>query len=149
MDRVLICYTSVEWNQVVAILWPVYSVCQNEGVSIVSFARELCAKLLTQPQWSGIKSLRFLALTFCISGFAPWKYILSLRIPNLLPILRHRSRRFSPHVRVSRCSSEVCTTFFLPNHVYQGVFHYQIRVTTMPAPSMYSGVGTVVADSGD
>ena len=61
-----------------------------------------------------------------------------------LPMLRHR---FGPvcfravslsNVRVSRCSSdEVYTIFMLTNDVYQGMFHYQIRLSTKPVPSMH------------
>ena len=60
-----------------------------------------------------------------------------------LPILRHQFGTVCfqavslSHVRVSRCASgDVYTVFMLTNDVHQGMFHYLIRVTTTPVPSM-------------
>lgn len=60
-----------------------------------------------------------------------------------LPVLQHR---FGPvcfqvvslsRVRVSHCpSGDVYTIFMLTNDIYGGMFHYRIRVTTTPVPSM-------------
>lgn len=58
-----------------------------------------------------------------------------------LPMLRHRFgavcfRAVSlSHVRVShRSSGDIYTIYLLANDVYQGMFHYRIRVITAPVP---------------
>ncbi|KAH0836449.1 hypothetical protein J3R83DRAFT_8056 [Lanmaoa asiatica] len=96
--------------------------------------------------WNGITSLRFCGpyiLCFRLRSVEAYPIPTDALIANPLPILRHR---FGPvcfrsvslsHVRVShRPSGKAYTIFMLANDVYQGMFHYHIRVTTTPVPSM-------------
>lgn len=118
----------------------------DEGVSIVSLARGSYPYAHLIPQWNGITSLRFCGpyiLCFRIRTVEAYPVPMDTPTVNSLPMLRHR---FGPvcfravslsRVRVSRCpSGEVYTIFMLTNDVYQGMFHYRIRITTSPVPSM-------------
>jgi hypothetical protein len=111
--------------------------------------RSLVDRILTAhviPQWNGITSLRFCGpYILCFRARSVEAYPVPTDTPTAdpLPMLRHRFgavcfRDVSlSHVRVSHCASgDVYTLFMLTNDVYQGMFHYRIRVTTTPVPSM-------------
>lgn len=118
----------------------------DDGVSFVSLARGWYPHARSMPQWNGITSLRFCGpYILCFRARSVEAYPVPTDTPaaNPLPMLRHR---FGPvcfravslsHVRVSHCpSGEVYTIYMLTNDVYEGIFHYRIRVTTKPVPSM-------------
>ncbi|KAF8449349.1 hypothetical protein L210DRAFT_2660735 [Boletus edulis BED1] len=97
--------------------------------------------------WNGVTSLRFCGpYILCFRVRAVEAYPIPTNPPTTepLPLLRHR---FGPvcfravslsRVRVSHCpsSGDVYTIYMLTNDVYQGMFHYRIRITTAPTPVM-------------
>ncbi|KAG8215088.1 hypothetical protein J3R82DRAFT_8509 [Butyriboletus roseoflavus] len=97
--------------------------------------------------WNGITSLRLCGpyiLCFRVRSVEAYPVPMDTSTANALPILRHRFgtvcfRAVSlSHVRVSRYpSGQVYTIFMLTNDFYQGMFHYRIRVSTTPVPSMH------------
>ena len=101
---------------------------------------------LSISQWNGITSLRFCGpyiLCFRVRSVEAYPIPDNTSIIHPLPVLRYW---FGPvsfrvmslsHVRASRCpSGEVYSIFMLTNDVYQGMFHYRIRVAVSPVPSM-------------
>ncbi|KAF8548848.1 hypothetical protein OG21DRAFT_1515831 [Imleria badia] len=96
--------------------------------------------------WNGITSLCFCGpyiLCFRLRSVEAYPVPTDTPTANPLPMLRHRfgAVRFRAvslsHVRVSRRpSGDVYTIFMLTNDVYQGMFHYHIRVTTAAVPSL-------------
>lgn len=119
----------------------------DERVSIMSLARYASLRTFI-PQWNGIASLRFCGpYILCFRGRSVEAYPVPTvtSMANPLPMLRHRFGQVYfqvvslSHVRASRCpSGEAYTIFMLTCDVSQGkgMFHYRIRVTTSPIPSM-------------
>ncbi|KAF9219736.1 hypothetical protein BS17DRAFT_788691, partial [Gyrodon lividus] len=101
--------------------------------------------------WNGVTTLRFCGpYILCFRVHSIEAYPLPAGFsnsattrPGSLPVLRHRFpavtfRRVSlSHLRSSHCpSGDVYTVFMLANDLFEGTFHYQVNVKTIPAPSI-------------
>ncbi|KAG9309875.1 hypothetical protein JVU11DRAFT_9903 [Chiua virens] len=107
--------------------------------------------------WNGILSSQFCGpyiLCFRVRSVEAYPIPTDGSTPCPLPVLRHRFGAVSfrsvslSRVRISHCpSGDAYDIFMLSNDVYQGMFHYYIRVTTVPVPAMFVQVlamGTIL-----